>query len=133
MKKNIDVSLWLGCVESEDDLYDYVSVDYSDDDDDETSKFLADFDIGIDDYDEDMFESDFTDNDTKSLTEMLEGCSYDEDLIPLFVEKYGEKLDSQYNAMILIYEYKYHSRITTSNNENRKFKYVGTVNLDVDY
>ena len=126
MKKTIAVSLWLGQVTSEEELDDYVEISYSEDGRDISSAFLREFSIDQDDFDEDFFECAFRTNNSCFLSELLNGCSYEEEVIPCFEQKIGGKLNMEYNAVILMYEYDYP---VLSTPENSKFTFTGTINI----
>lgn len=126
MKKTIAVSLWLGQVTSEEELDDYVEISYSEDGRDISSAFLREFSIDQDDFDEDFFECAFRTNNSCFLSELLNGCSYEEEIIPCFEQKIGGGLNMEYNAVILMYEYDYP---VLSTPENSKFTFTGTINI----
>ncbi len=126
MKKTIAVSLWLGQVTSEEELDDYVEISYSEDGRDISSAFLREFSIDQDDFDEDFFECAFRTNNSCFLSELLNGCSYEEEVIPCFEQKIGGGLNMEYNAVILMYEYDYP---VLSTPENSKFTFTGTINI----
>ena len=57
MEKEGYVSLWIGNLESDEKLLEYVELVYTDDGEWLPSQFLQDFNIDIDDFNEDCIES----------------------------------------------------------------------------
>jgi hypothetical protein len=84
---------------------------------------LFEKDSGID-MDKDFMEFDFFDQGVRSLPLLLEGCSYDEYVIPRFVNLLGENLNHEVSSLLLIYNLQY-------NRENLraqgKLKFLGSV------
>lgn len=132
MEKTITVALWVGNVESENELLDYVDISYSEDGADISSDFLKEFNIDQDDFDEDFFECAFRDRDSNMISILLEGCSFEDMVIPSFQKKYGEKMNSKYNAIILMYDYNYSLRSDLSTIQKRKFVFVGNISATVN-
>src|ERR1700722_3848800 len=83
------VSLWVGFSPSQDALSDYVEMDFSINNPSHLSQFAKDFGTGW--YDDDSMEIS-VENPTRSLSELLRGCSYDWVIIPKFVNLCGDLL-----------------------------------------
>lgn len=101
------VSIWLGNFDSLDDLMSYAADDITDNDgDDIHSQFAADF-FGIK---ENAFDPDFWElgvyEPSDSLTELVNQFLND-----YTFEVEGIKLKKTYNAVILVYDFKYQSKI----------------------
>jgi Immunity protein 22 len=84
---------------------------------------LFEKDSGID-TDEDFMESDFLVQGVRSLPLLLEGCSYDEYVIPRFVNLLGEKLNHEVNSLLLIYNLQYSREDWRAQG---KLKFLGSV------
>ena len=69
------MSLWVGIAPSHEALRNYVEMDYTKRDTSRLSQFADDF--GTDFYDEDFMDAWARDQSTRSLAELLRGCSYD--------------------------------------------------------
>lgn len=122
------VSLWVGCSESDEKLLDYVSGDYSEDEDgDDYSQFEKDFEI--DDFDEDFAERLFLDEKTDSLKKLLSGCSYEDKVIPEFEKIFvaGKK----FNCGILVYDMNYDGNTNFTENKYCRLEFVGTVKINI--
>ncbi|KOP70118.1 immunity 22 family protein [Priestia megaterium] len=119
------VSLWVCKFSSSEELENYLLVAYTEDGDAIPSQFEQDF--KIDYYDEDFSEAHYADEEIPKLSQLLEGCSYDDVVIPNFVEKYGEYLLNGFNSMILLYDFQYNKK---SDNEITGVKYLGSVRYE---
>ena len=90
MEKEGYVSLWIGNIKSDDELMAYVELEYTDDGDCIPSKFLKDFSIDIDDFDEDFIERVCHENKVSSISESILLYNFD------FDEKIDRVNTSQY-------------------------------------
>lgn len=109
MYKQGMVSIWLGNIKNQSLLYGYVDVTYDEDGDSIPSKFYLDFNIDMDETDEDFIEKDFVSKKSDDLSKLLEGCSYDDVIIPNVKKKIN--ITKPYNALILIYNFEYENNI----------------------
>ncbi|MGD6843721.1 immunity 22 family protein [Bacillus infantis] len=115
------VSLWAGNLTSEKELQEYLTLSYDEEGDALPSLFEKDSGI---DTDEDFMESDFLVQGVRSLPLLLEGCSYDEYVIPRFVNLLGEKLNHEVNCLLLIYNLQYSREDWRAQG---KLKFLGSV------
>ncbi|MEC2020254.1 immunity 22 family protein [Bacillus velezensis] len=77
MERQNYVSLWIGSIKDNESLSKYVELVYNEDEGDFLpSQFLIDFDIDIDDLDEDFIEKVAHENSRNNLPALI-GCSYD--------------------------------------------------------
>lgn len=121
MEKEGFVSLFIGNSKSYKDLQNYILNSYTEDGDLLPSEFEKDF--NIDYYNEDFREVEFYDEPSNDLRVLLEGFSYDEEIIPKFIELCGERLNQEVNSVILLYNFQYNGHI----NEKNQFRFLGTV------
>lgn len=91
MEKEGFVSLFVGNLSSYEELQNYVLVRYTEDGEAIPSEFERDF--NIDYYNEDFREVEFYDEPSDDLRVLLKGFSYDEEIIPKFIEICGERLN----------------------------------------
>ncbi|MED3757610.1 immunity 22 family protein [Peribacillus frigoritolerans] len=121
MQKEGFVSFWVGNINTSEELDNLLEISYTEDGDFVPSMYARSF--GIDRYDDAVREADFYDETDNSLSRLLEGFSYDEDIIPKFSSLCGAQLPSQYNVVILLYNFKYEGikKKTTINNSNLEF------------
>ncbi|WP_299095597.1 immunity 22 family protein [uncultured Metabacillus sp.] len=105
MQKDGFVSLWVGNINSSEELDDILNISYTEDGDFIPSKFARSFDIER--YDDAVREAEFYDEADNLLSQLLEGFSYDDVIIPKFSSVCGEQLQSNYNVVILLYNFKY--------------------------
>ncbi len=121
MQKEGFVSLWLGKINSSEELDNLLEITYTEDGDFIPSIFAWSFDIER--YDDAVREAEFYDDDDNLLGRLLEGFSYDEVIIPKITSLCGEQLQSNYNAVILLYNFKYEGNKmkTTINTSNLEF------------
>ncbi len=121
MEKEGFVSLFIGNSKSYNDLQNYILNSYTEDGDLLSSEFEKDF--NIDYYNEDFREVEFYDEPSNDLRVLLEGFSYDEEIIPKFIELCGERLNQEANSVILLYNFQYNGNV----NEKNQFRFLGTV------
>ncbi|WP_166000872.1 immunity 22 family protein [Bacillus sp. Cs-700] len=112
MEKQGWVSIWLGNIKNEDLIDEYVDLTYDEDGDSIPSPFFIDFNIDIDETDEDTIEKAIYKSSHKDLCFLLEGCSYDDMIIPKIKKRVN--LLKSYNAIILIYNFYYNNEIRSA-------------------
>jgi hypothetical protein len=106
------VSIWLGNIKAQNYLEKYVDLTYDDDGESVTSKFFVDFNLDMDEIDEDFIEKAALEEENGNISVLLESCSYEEIIIPN-VRKYIN-LNKLYNAVILIYNFEYENLVKSS-------------------
>ena len=99
------VSIWFGNFETEDALLEYTTESYTEDGDWVSSIFCKDFFDGEEPYEIDFFERYSVGDSSADIHVLLEGCSYDESVIQSLISKVGEKLNKEYNSVILIFDF----------------------------
>lgn len=119
------VSLWIGTTVSSEELDDYLEISYTEEGNLVPSRFATSFNISR--YDEAFREADFYEEPSESLNDLLEGFSYDEDIIPKFKSLIGNEVEATTNAVILLYNFQYDGTVTEWSDTLTKFKYLGTV------
>ncbi|MCY9158852.1 immunity 22 family protein [Bacillus atrophaeus] len=128
MERQNYVSLWIGSIKDDESLSKYVDLAYNDDEGDFLpSQFLIDFDIDIDDLDEDFIEKVAHEKNCNNLTSLIGGCSYDSVILPRFENMIGTTIPEQINAAIILYNFEYDGRKKEINANNYTFKYIGAV------
>ncbi|WNF34865.1 immunity 22 family protein [Aeribacillus composti] len=85
------------------------------------SEFEKDF--NIDYYNEDFRKVEFYDEPSNDCRVLLEGFSYDEEIIPKFIEFCGDCLNQEANSVLLLYNFQYNGNI----NEKHQFRFLGAV------
>ena len=90
------VSLWLGNFASQEEFQEYFKITYKEDGNSVSSEFETDFHLSY--YDRDLVEKDWVDVSENNIDVLLEGFSYDEEIIMKF-----PKISSTYNTIVLIY------------------------------
>lgn len=128
MRKEGTVSLWIGKIESEEELNMYVEIPYIEDEEIHTSKFGESFKISR--YDEDFIEIKYSETPMNELRELLKGHSYDEIIIPKFINLYGSEQLMGENAIILLYNFEYGGAVKKYDNGKIHFEYIGTVQYE---
>jgi hypothetical protein len=112
MEKQGWVSIWLGNMGEEDSIEEYVDLMYDEDGESVPSKFFIDFNIDMDETDEDTIEKAVYKNSSSDISTLLDGCSYEEMIIPKIKENID--LKKSYNAVILIYNFEYNNEVTSA-------------------
>ena len=127
MEKEGYVSLWIGNLESDEKLLEYVELVYTDDGEWLPSQFLQDFNIDIDDFDEDCIERVCLEKEVNSIIKLISGCSYEDIVIPKY-EKLVDRVSTvKFNAGILLYNFQYDGNVESVNNKDYDFKFIGSV------
>jgi hypothetical protein len=119
------VTLWLGTFKSREDFYKYVYVAYTEDGDSIASQFEQDFDIEY--YDRDTVEKDWVETMETDLYVLLEGFSYDNQIIQQF-----NKPEKSYNSIILVYDFEYKRDIHKIDTQNYSIEMIGSARYDTD-
>ena len=99
------VSLWLGTFKDESSFKNYIEGRYDADGNYIISEFQRDF--AIERYDIDSAESDWIDDKCDTVKELLEGFSYDTEVIPQFEKLIPQELICSYNSILLLYDFEY--------------------------
>lgn len=127
MEKIGTVSLWLGTVPSNNELKKFVEIKYSEDGDCLPSLFLTEYDVDINEFDEDFIEAHYHDKLLDKISDLIRGCSYDSIVIPRFCSLYGDILSKRYNAIILVYNFEYNGTEKHYTDGINNFLYFGSV------
>ena len=112
MERSGYVSLWVGNFGTFENALAYIEKNYSDEaqEDDELykSELMREYGIDIDsEYDEDFADCICHGRKTKSLTELINGCSYCKAVTWAFVSDVGDELPDSFDSAILLYDYNY--------------------------
>ncbi len=126
MEREGVVSLWLGSVNSSETLNELLKVSYTEDGDFTPSKFAQYYSIYR--YDPDITEANFFIQPKASLYELIEGFSYDEKIILALCNRKTEKLLTEYNSIILFYNFKYVGHTVCVKQQNCYFEFIDSVN-----
>ena len=125
MQKEGFVSFWVGNIKSLEELDNLLEISYTEDRDFIPSLFARSF--GIERYDDAVREAEFYDDDNNLLSRLLEGFSYDDVIIPKIISLCGEQLQSNYNAVILLYNFKYEGNKMTATINTSNLEFLGAV------
>ncbi|USK39284.1 immunity 22 family protein [Cytobacillus firmus] len=124
MEKQGWVSIWLGNINDEDSIGEYVDLTYDDDGESVPSQFFLDFNIDMDETDEDTIEKAVYKNSSSDISALLDGCSYEEIVIPKIQKRIN--LKKSYNAVILIYNFEYKNEISSTG----AFDFIAATNYE---
>ncbi|WP_264741120.1 immunity 22 family protein [Cytobacillus firmus] len=124
MEKQGWVSIWLGNIKEEDSIEKYVDLTYDEEGESVPSKFFIDFNIDMDETDEDTIEKVVYKNSSSDISTLLDGCSYEEIIIPKIIKSID--LKNSYNAVILIYNFEYNNEITST----EAFDFIAATNYE---
>lgn len=127
MERDGFVSLWLGKIDSQKLLDEYVDLVYTDSGEWHQSQFLYDAKIDMNDFDEDFIEKVFHDREVETLTELITGCSYEEVVIPRLTNIYGDKLQKGVNCAILVYNFAYNINVKDTKNNALSLMFIGAI------
>ncbi|MGD6817086.1 immunity 22 family protein [Metabacillus sp. 113a] len=124
MEKQGWVSIWLGNIKDEDSIGEYVDLTYDEDGESVPSQFFIDFNIDMDETDEDTIEKAVHKYNSSDISALLYGCSYEEIVIPKIQKSID--LKKSYNAVILIYNFEYNNEISSTG----AFDFIATTNYE---
>jgi len=124
MEKQGWVSIWLGNINDEDSIGEYVDLTYDEDGESVPSQFFIDFNIDMDETDEDTIEKAVYKNSSSDISALLDGCSYEEIVIPKIQKSIN--LKKSYNAVILIYNFQYKNEISSTG----AFDFIAATNYE---
>ncbi|MGN7178581.1 hypothetical protein BK139_19620 [Paenibacillus sp. FSL R5-0490] len=124
MEKQGWVSIWLGNINDEDLIGEYVDLTYDEDGESVPSQFFIDFNIDMDETDEDTIEKAVYKNSSSDISALLDGCSYEEIVIPKIQKSIN--LKKSYNAVILIYNFEYKNEISSTG----AFDFIAATNYE---
>ncbi|UPO90547.1 immunity 22 family protein [Niallia sp. Man26] len=124
MEKQGWVSIWLGNINDEDSIGEYVDLTYDVDGESVPSQFFIDFNIDMDETDEDTIEKAVYKNSSSDISALLDGCSYEEIVIPKIQKSIN--LKKSYNAVILIYNFEYKNEISSTG----AFDFIAATNYE---
>jgi hypothetical protein len=122
------VSLWIGSASNQELLDEYVEVEYDEDGECYPSKFLIDFEIDINDFDEDFIEAVYKEKCVHNIKELINDCSYSQDIILKFESIYKMDFGRDINSAILVYNYKFKTK--KEKKDGLKFEYIGSVEFE---
>jgi hypothetical protein len=123
MRQEGFVSLWMGTSPSMEALNEYVELGYDEDGQFVPSRFMLDF--HLDQWDEDFREVDFLEKHWTTVASVLEGCSWDDQIIPQFEKQIGKALDFPVNALILLFDYNYKSETKKASTGGISMRFMG--------
>jgi hypothetical protein len=133
--KRVDgaVSLWLGFSPSRGALENYVEIDYSTTDLSRLSQLADDFGTGL--YDHDFMDTTFHEWSTRSLADLLRGCSYASLIVPKFVALCGEYLPSAVNSAVLLYNFRHNGSSGPGANAGGPviLQYMGSITVEMPW
>ncbi|WP_186580514.1 immunity 22 family protein [Aquibacillus kalidii] len=124
MEKQGWVSIWLGNINDEDSIGEYADLTYDEDGESVPSQFFIDFNIDMDETDEDTIEKAVYKNSSSDISALLDGCSYEEIVIPKIQKSIN--LNKSYNAVILIYNFEYKNEISSTD----AFDFIAATNYE---
>ncbi|MCZ8533342.1 immunity 22 family protein [Psychrobacillus psychrodurans] len=124
MEKQGWVSIWLGNINDEDSIGECVDLTYDEDGESVPSQFFIDFNIDMDETDEDTIEKAVYKNSSSDISALLDGCSYEEIVIPKIQKSIN--LKKSYNAVILIYNFQYKNEISSTG----AFDFIAATNYE---
>ncbi|WP_394187204.1 immunity 22 family protein [Metabacillus halosaccharovorans] len=124
MEKQGWVSIWLGNIKDEESIGEYVDLIYDEDGESVPSQFFIDFNIDMDETDEDTIEKAVYKDSSSDISILIDGCSYEEIIIPKI--KNNIDLKKTYNAVILIYNFEYNNEVISAG----AFDFITTTNYE---
>lgn len=124
MEKQGWVSVWLGNINDMDSIEEYVDLTYDENGESVPSQFFIDFNIDMDETDEDTIEKAVYKSSSSDISALLDGCSYEEIVISKIQKSIH--LKKSYNTVILIYNFQYNNEI----NSTGAFDFIAATNYE---
>lgn len=127
MEKEGYASLWLGKLDSEQQLDELLEIEYTDDGDSVPSAFAGYF--GIEWYDDDFREAEFFAEEGRGsdAANLLAGFSYEEELIPMFADLLKGMTLDEFNTVIILYNFKYEGKQGNYQDISAQLNFIGSV------
>ena len=100
---------------------------YTEDGEFEQSMFLNDFNIDIDEFDEDFIERVCYEDGVDTLSELISGCSYEDIVLPEILNEIEDRFKDKTNAAILLYNFDYDQNTSSVINAQYNFRFVCSV------
>jgi hypothetical protein len=116
-------SLWMGTGPSMEALLEYVALKYNEDCEIVPSQFMIDF--RLDPWDENFREVAFREERWTTVASALEGCSWDDQVIPQFEKQIGKTLAFPVNALILLFDYNHQRETKNASTDGTSMRYMG--------
>ncbi|MFT9846269.1 immunity 22 family protein [Aneurinibacillus sp. REN35] len=126
MEEKSIVSIWIGRSEDEEKAQTLMEYTYDEDGDAIAPAFVQVYNMEDTYIDEDFVEVSFRPL-SSSLTELLEGHSYWESILPALLTRIGETLPFEANTMVLLYDYVYNGGVVEAVLDGVKLRYIGAV------
>ncbi|WP_283750431.1 immunity 22 family protein [Bacillus cereus] len=104
------VSIWLGNMQTQDQLDVYTDATYDEEGNSIPARFFVDFNIDMIDVDEDFIEKEVLEEARDDISVLLTGCSYDDKILSRIKEEV--KLKKFYNSIVLIYNFQYDNSVS---------------------
>ena len=117
------MSIWVGNFESKSQLDEFLTLIYDNEGEVVPSLFYENYEIDIDDIDDDFIESEVYDVEHSSLEWMLKDASYEQTILRNLKEEGINTIIPPSNTIILLYNYHYIANVVAR--ENTRF--IGTV------
>lgn len=124
MEKEGYVSLWVGSIETDEMLNEYVSPLYTKEGGWGKSSFLKDFNI---DFNAGFIEKIYRKETVNSIRKLIAGCSYEDVVIPQYEKIMKGVSKKKYNVGILFYNFQYKGNLEKVKGENYNFEFIGSV------
>ncbi|OAB35022.1 immunity 22 family protein [Paenibacillus glacialis] len=125
MEKEGFVSLWVGKVQTTEELNRLLAVSYSDEGDFFPSIFAKRFEIRR--YDDAVREAEYYETVSNDLNQLLEGFSYDDEIVPRFEKLVQVGLPNDINAVVLLYNFKHTGEIVEAPILSNYLRFLGTI------
>ncbi|WP_342436462.1 immunity 22 family protein [Paenibacillus sp. FSL L8-0436] len=125
MEKEGAVSLWVGNVQSSEELDRLLTVSYTDEGYFIPSIFAKHF--GIRRYDDAVREAEYYEEASNNLNQLLEGFSYDDEIVLRFTALLQEGLTDDFNAVVLLYNFMYTEELLEATLQSNYFRFLGAV------
>lgn len=125
MEKEGTVSLWVGNVQSFEELDRLLNVSYTDEGDFIPSIFAKHF--GIRRYDDAVREAEYYEEASNNLNQLLEGFSYDDEIVPRFTAFVQEGLTNDFNTVVLLYNFMYTEELLEATIQSNYFRFLGAL------
>lgn len=127
MEREGYVSLWVGNTISDMELSKYLEIGFTDDGDYIPSQFLIDFNIDVNEFEEDYLERNFVETPTGSIMELIKGCSYEESILERLKEFCYDINEDNLNSAFLLYNFQFDENVEYFKTDKYYFRYICSV------
>ncbi len=127
MEREGYVSIWIGIFSSDSELQKYLELGFTDDGDYIPSQFMKDYNIDVEDFEEDFLERNWINKATISINELIKRCSYEDRVLNEINTFKSDHNIEKLNTAVLLYNFQYDGKIECIEYDDCTLRFYGFV------